>query len=191
MLLCWKIHTNTRTHNTDFNFTNKLWHDRGYRLPVKHSCAGPCCWLPWAWAVKKVYIFFPMHRPVSSYWLPMSLLHRPRPLEVRVCEHKTTSLCVLRGHNWSNIVLYLGLQCTVILACSCIYLNNPLVYSISSVGRIWGFGVLIYVIIYWNGLIIIYLNHICAIIYWNTYMIIFMFNIWLQIKNFTKQTIMH
>ena len=103
------------------------------RQRLQHSCAGPCCLLPRAWAMKKIHGFFPVHRPVPTYRLAMSLLRHPRSLEVRAWEHKKVKqrhFACFVGCYCSNIVSWITwLYRWYWLAA--VYLNNALIYSLS------------------------------------------------------------
>ena len=58
-----------------------MMHDR-----VQHPCTGSCCFLPRAWAMKKIYSIFPVNRPLPTR-LAISFLRHPRSQEVRAWEH--------------------------------------------------------------------------------------------------------
>ena len=96
---------------------------------LQHSCAGPCCLLPRAWAMKNIHNFFPVHRPVPTSRLAMSFLRPPRSLEVRAWEHnkvKQRHFACFVGCYCSNIVSWITwLYRWYWLAA--VYLNNALI----------------------------------------------------------------
>ena len=94
-------------------------HDAWQRL--QHSCAGPCCLLPRAWAMKKIYRFFPVHRPIPTYRLAMSFLRHPRSLEVRAWENKK----VKQRHFACCVGCYFN-YCILHYLVISVYLNNAL-----------------------------------------------------------------
>ena len=88
------------------------------RQRLQHSCTSLCWLFPWA---SEIYTLFPVHRTVPQCRIVITLLRRPRSLEVRAWEHKskTASFCVLRGLVLTKYWVLNNLFCQRCMESSC------------------------------------------------------------------------